>query len=147
MSKVGTSFSENVTEHALVVLYLTWAYNCKQGDIYIHNIYLIYIIYIYNICSILYNIYIYIYIFIYTYTCICIDALRLLKQPQTNRYGRKSNSACNIARIKVSNPSKNSATLFFAKLLLTSANCPCLSNCPRKTFLFISFFIIKHFRF
>ena len=29
MSKVGTSFSEHVAEHALVVLHLTWTYKYK----------------------------------------------------------------------------------------------------------------------
>ena len=32
MSKVGTSTSEHVTEHALVVLRLTWAYKYKKGN-------------------------------------------------------------------------------------------------------------------
>ena len=32
MSKFGTSTSEHVTEHALVVLHLTWTYKYKSGN-------------------------------------------------------------------------------------------------------------------
>ena len=32
MPKVCTSTSEHVTEHALVVLHLTWSYKYKQGN-------------------------------------------------------------------------------------------------------------------